>query len=523
MAANLPITMPTSAPTDDRLQGLSKKAGLNAAASGIDYGARTAVEFVLNPILVAGLGSTLYGVWRVLWRLTGYLWATTGRSAQALQSAIANRLHSDDVEEKQRLVGAAAIVSVAYLPILLLSTGLFAWFLPDALDVPVQHTAAVRWTIVLLGLDSIALSLLTLPRSVLQGENHGYRRMGLSSVLVVLGGLGMAGAIWLDWGLVGVAVANLVNTLYTGALFWQVTKRYVPWFGAARPLRSEVRWFFGLSGWFMLWKLVNQLMVAGDVVVLGSFASVDAVTVYSLSKFVPEAVLPLLSMLVMGGVPGLGGVIGSGDLARARRIRGEVMAFTWLVATAAAATILVWNRTFVDLWVGGEFFAGDTELLLIMLSLLQLGFIRNDAFIIDLTLKVRAKVLVGLASAVISLGLAAVLVGPLDMGISGLCIGLIVGRTMLSVLYPWLVGRAVEHPLGSQFRAIVRPVLVTAALLALAEVAGGRTVPGRWPVLVLGSAATAVVAVLAAGWAGLRPAERRHLTKRLRSLVGKFR
>ena len=99
-------------------------------------------------------------------------------------------------------------------------------------------------------------------------------------------------------------------------LFWRVTKKYVHWFGLARPDRSEIRWFFGLSGWFMLWKLVNQLMVAGDVVVLGVLASVEQVSVYSLSKFLPEAVLPLLSMLVMGGVPGLGGVIGAGHHAR---------------------------------------------------------------------------------------------------------------------------------------------------------------------------------------------------------------
>ncbi len=513
----------STAEPDDRLRGLSKKAGLNAAAGGIDYGARTVVEFVLNPILVAGLGSTLYGVWRVLWRLTGYLWATTGRSAQALQSAIANRLHSNDVEEKQRLVGAAAIVSLAYVPVLLLSTGLLAWFLPDALDVPSEHTTAVRWATVLLGLDSVALSLLTLPRSVLQGENLGYRRMGLSAMLVVLGGLGMAAAIWLDWGLVGVTIANLINTLYTGALFWRVTKHNVPWFSMARPHRAEVRWFFGLSGWFMLWKLVNQLMVAGDVVVLGAVASVEAVSVYSLSKFVPEAVLPLLSMLVMGGVPGLGGVIGSGDFARARRIRGEVMAFTWLVATAAAATILMWNRTFVDLWVGGEFFAGDTELLLIMLSLLQLGFIRNDAFIIDLTLKVKAKVLVGLASAVISLGLAAVLIGRFDLGISGLCIGLIVGRSMLSILYPWLVGRAIGHPLGAQFRAVVRPMAATVVLLLIGQLAGSSEAPGGWPVLVVGSVATAAVALAVAGFAGLRPGERDVLLRRLRSLAGRIR
>lgn len=507
----------------ERLQGLSRKAGLNALASGLDYGARTVVEFVLNPILVSGLGTGLYGVWRVLWRLTGYLWATTGRSAQALQSAIANRLHSDDLDEKRRLVGAATLVSLAFVPVLAAATGVLAWLLPDLLEVAPQDAAAVRWAIVLLGIDSIALSLLTLPRSVLQGENHGYRRMGASAVLVVIGGAATAAAVWLDWGLVGVATANLAGTLVAGAMFWQVTRRHVPWFGAARPQRAEVRWFFGLSGWFMLWKLVNQLMIAGDVVVLGALASVEAVSVYSLTKFVPEAVLPLLSMLVMGGVPGLGGVIGAGEFERARRIRAEVMAITWIIATAASVSVLVWNRTFVELWVGGEFFAGDTELLLIMVTLLQLGIIRNDAFIIDLTLEVRGKVLVGLASAVVSLGIAGLLIAVWDLGISGLCIGLLLGRAMLSLLYPRMVGRAIGHPMREQLGAAVRPLLTTVVLFAGAALAGSRRIPGGWPVLVIGSALTGAATVVVAAYAGLDAAHRTVLTRRLRTLAGRLR
>ncbi len=507
---------------NERLQKLSRKAGLNAAASGIDYVARTAIEFILNPVLVAGLGSTMYGVWRVLWRLTGYLWATTGRSAQALQSAVANRLHSDDTDEKRRLVGAAALVTLAYTPVLILSTVLLAVFLPGALDVPAEHLLAVRWAIILLGIDSITLSLITLPRSALQGENHGYRRMGMSAVLVVAGGLGMAIAVWLDWGIAGVALANWVNTLYTGFVFYRVTKRYVPWYAISRPTRTEIRWFFGLSGWFMLWKFVNQLMVAGDVVVLGSFASVDAVSVYSLTKFVPEAVLPLLSMLVMGGLPGLGGVIGFGDHDRARRIRAEVMSLTWLIGTATAVAIVIWNRAFVELWVGAEYFAGDTEVLLIMITLLQFGMIRNDAFIIDLTLKVRGKVLVGLTSAVIALGVSAILVGPYELGISGLCIGMITGRAMLSVLYPWMVGQAIGHPLLAQVRSALRPILVTAAMLAVAAEVGGEQLPNSWMPLILGSAITGLLALVVAMYAGLRPAERATLVRRMQTIAGRL-
>ncbi|MGD9704285.1 MAG: lipopolysaccharide biosynthesis protein [Acidimicrobiia bacterium] len=506
-----------------RSTGLSRKASLNAAAAGLDFGARTIVELVLNPLLLHGLGDYLYGAWRILWRLTGYLWATSGRAAQALQSAIANRLHSEDTDEKRRLVGASVVVWAFYLPLLSTVTALAIWKLPGLLDAPSRHVTTLRWTILLLGVDSINVSLLTIPQSTLQGENLGYRRMGLSTVLVLLSGLLTAGALWLDFSIIGVAVVNMIATLYTGAVFWRITKTHVPWFGLARPRRDEVRWFFGLSSWFMMWKLVNQLMMSGDVLVLGVLGSVELVGIYSLTKFIPEATLPLLSMLVMGGIPGLGGIIGAGDHPRARRVRGEVLALTWLLALAGAVAILVWNESFVALWVGERYFAGTTELLLLMITLVQLALIRSDAFIIDLTLKVRAKTLTGLGSSLVALVTAGVLIREYDMGITGLCIGLVAGRSILNVIYPVLIGKAIEHPFRDQLVSAVRPVLATVGMFAAAVALGRHVSVDSWPVLIVGSALTGVAALAIAFSLGLDPGARHRVAKRVRLLAGRSR
>jgi O-antigen/teichoic acid export membrane protein len=498
---------------------LSKPASLNAVAGGLDFGVRTIVELVLNPLLLSGLGDVLYGTWRLLWRLTGYLWATSGRGAQALQAALAHRLHSDDVDEKRRLVGASIVVWALYLPLLGVVTAFAVWLLPGMLDTPADDVGLVRWAILLLGVDAIAVSLLTIPQSTLQGSNQGYKRMGLSTALVALSGLLTASVLWLGMGIVGVAVANLISTLIVGAAFWRITKKHVPWFGVAAPLRNEMRWFFGLSSWFVVWKFVNQLMLSGDVLVLGIVGSVELVTVYSLTKFIPEAVLPLLAMLVMGGIPGLGGIIGARDHERARRVRSEVIAFTWLLAIAASVAIIVWNESFVALWVGPEYFTGDTELLLMMITGLQLALIRSDALIIDVTLRVRTKTLTGLASSLIALATAAVLIGLFDMGITGLCIGLILGRLLLTFVYPAVAGDAIGHPLSRQLRAVLRPGLTTLVLFAGAA-AGQRAVAvDSWIVVGVGSILTFVAALGLAFGVGLHTSFRRQLAVRVRSLA----
>ena len=195
------------------------------------------------------------------------------------------------------------------------------------------------------------------------------------------------------------------------------------------------------------------------------------------------------------------------------------MATTWVIATVSAVTILIWNRTFVGLWVGDEYFAGQVPVLLLMVAAIQLALIRNDAFIIDLTLDVKAKVLVGLGSAVVSLVLAGILVGPMDLGIAGLCAGLLVGRAVLSVLYPWADRSDRAPSFGGAGPKAVRPFAATVLLLAVAT-----------PLEVITPAAgccsssergfTGLLAVPLTALVGLRAEERLALVRRARLLVG---
>lgn len=495
---------------------LSRRASLNSLASGLDFIARSAVELVVNPLLLAGLGAHIFGTWRVLWQWTGYVWATSGRSSQALQFAIANRQHVAGDDEKRSYVASALIVWLLFLPILVGVGAVGVWLVPVVLHTPAESVGAVRWAAALLVADAIALTALSCSRSVLQGENLGYQRMGLSTILVLVGGALMALAVLLNAGIIGVAGANLVNTLLTGALFWRIARVYVPWFGLARPSRATVRWFLGLSSWFLGWKLVTQFMIASDVLILGALASVGLVAVYVLTKFVAESLNRLLVVLVNGVTPGLAGLVGAGEHGRAVRVRTETMALTWLVVTVVGASILLWNASFVGLWVGSEHYAGTVSTMLIVVMVGQFCFIRNDGFLIDATLDLRVKVLTGAASTVLSVGFAAVLVGGYRLGIPGLCAGIVAGRTILTLVYPWQVGRCLGFPLTSQLRGILRPAVTTVALFAAALALQPRVATDSWAVLVVGAAATAALLTVAATWGGLTADHRRRLRQRLR-------
>jgi hypothetical protein len=222
----------------------------------------------------------------------------------------------------------------------------------------------------------------------------------------------------------------------------------------------------GLSWWFMGWNVVTSLLLVSDVVVLGILNSVESVTNYTLTKYVPENLIGVIVIIVMGIMPGLGGIIGTGDHGKAIRLRAEINSFIWLTGTALGASILLWNRMFISLWVGADHYAGTLPDLLIVISAVQLALIRSDGNVIDLTLRMSQKVLLGLLSVAVSIAAAGVMVGYFKQGLVGLCLGTMAGRLIISIGYPMLISRFLGTTLASQLKGMLRPVLVSMVLFA---------------------------------------------------------
>ncbi len=506
-------------------ESLTHKAYLNALAAGLDYAAQLMVGFFVTPWVVAGLGDYRYGLWQLLNRLVGYLSPASGKPTQALRWTLAYAQSSTDYDLKRRQVGSAIAAWSLFVPLTGVIGAILSWFAPDWLAVPQGYYGQVRLTAGLLVADLIMINVSALPRAVLQGENLGYKRMGLSALLVFVGGGFTLLALELRTGLVGVAAAAVASTLLSGLLFLLVVRSYVPWFGVVRPPTRTVLHFMRLSGWFLGWDLVTTLMLASDVVVLGLLNSVASVTPYSLTKYAPETLISVVAIVVSGIVPGLGGIIGAGDLQKAARVRGEIMVLTWLILTALGSAVLLWNRAFIGMWVGARQYAGAVANLAIVAVVAQLVLIRTDASIIDLTLRLERKVLMGALSVALSLIIACILVGYFRLGVVGLCLGLMAGRAILSIGYPLLIGRFLGVSLATQLRRVWRPAAVTLLLFALAAIldsfapAGALAGLRGWLIFFLSAGATFCLTLVVAFLTGLTDRQRRSVWERIRTVL----
>src|SRR2546430_16948276 len=85
---------------------LTQRASLNAIASLLDYAAGLGVGFVVTPIVVAGLGRSLFGTWEMLNRLAAYMAAPDGRPTEAIRLMVANPQAAHDATTPRRYVMA---------------------------------------------------------------------------------------------------------------------------------------------------------------------------------------------------------------------------------------------------------------------------------------------------------------------------------------------------------------------------------------------------------------------------------
>ncbi len=495
---------------------LTRKASLNAFASLVVYFTQIAVGLVVNPILVAGLGTSLFGVWQMLGRLVDYMRTADGRPTEALRLVIAHQQAVPGDAAKRRSVGSAFGVWLISIPVLAAAGTLIVWLAPAVTKVPPESSSVVRLTCALLVINFMLANLVALPESVLRGMNLGYKRLGWQAGLNLVGGGLMAGAIYAGTGLLGVAGAQLTLAALTGVLFWLLVKKYVPWFGVALPSIAEIRSFLGISIWNFAGALIAQVHFGSDVLILGVITSASTVASYVLTGYAAQGAMGMISLLYSSVAPGLGGLVGQRQYDKTASVLNEMLATNWLLVTAIGSTIVLWNRSFLHLWVGSQHYAGFWSDLLIVLIMGQTIFIRTYTCVIDSTLQLRTRVIVNAFAAALSIVFAIVLTP--FLGIVGLCLGILSGRLLQLISHPFIANWCLKRPQRIRLACLIRPGILMGLLLAGSGYLGQCLLVRNWTELIVLVGGSLVLISFLALVAGLSVESRKSLMTRLRLL-----
>lgn len=425
-------------------ENLRQRAYLNSLASWINSGVTIIVGFLLQPFLVSTLGAMLFGVWQIIRQLNGYMVMGDIRSATTLKWIVSKNRTTSSANELRQAVTASLITNIVFLPLYIAGGILIVWLAPYIANVDPDYYSIVRISSALLVVSFILSQFFFLFESVLTGMNISYKAIGVSPFATILGGVLMAGALALGFGLPGLASSSIVVSLIIGLLMLRLVVVNVPWFGFARISSKEVLRFTKLTGWFMASKIVRTFNISSDIILLGYFASPVFVTTYTMSRYLMVSLAGFVNSAFNAVVPGLNRLVGEKSFELLFEARNQIITYLWVVLSAIGGTICLWNRPFISIWTNPEYFAGQIETYLIVVIAIFQAVITVDASILFMALEARKNVIIGGVSAFMTLAIASLLIPHYHT--LGLLLSILLGSTAMAIGYAYHAAKIIIKP-----------------------------------------------------------------------------
>lgn len=470
-----------------------QRAYLNSITSILDYAGNQIVGFITSPFIVNGLGNSMYGIYQMLNQMTGYANIADTRASQVLKWTVAQKRDIASQDELRSELTTALVVTSVTLPIILLFGAVLTWYAPIISQSAPQYFGLVRITCALMISSLIIYQAFSVFESLLRGMNLGYKGMGIRTVVVGLSGLLKVLVIQKGYGLVGLGIVQVFIAFLTAGAFYLIIKKNIPWFGFGKTDKAKVLSYSKISGWFMGLSFSNMALMHSDKLILGYLIGPEYVTVFVLTLFTIKAMEGIINAVISGIIPGVGKFFGNGEFDKVKEARTILTSLTWLLVTSIGVTILLYNRSFLELWVGNDKYAGNVENLLLLVIGIQYIFFYMDGNFINVTLDMATKVILTAVSSLVTVSLAFILVE--KYGIIGMCMSILLGRIILSIGYPIIL----KKKLGEDFvffdKRTLHPVLTSMLFLLIASKVSTHIYITSWINLCIAGVVTATLLI----------------------------
>lgn len=475
-------------------ENLRQRAYLNTIASWIDTGTKMLVDFFLKPIIISLLGVTLFGIWQIIGQLNSYMTTVDLRSGTSVKWYVAkNRTSSDDLDLKKTMT-AAVISNLLLLPLYLLAGAIIVWKAPNVANADLEYYLMIRLAASLLVVGFILNQYSFLLQSILTGMNLSFKRMGVKATITILSGLATIAVLYCGYSLPAMAMVGIGVALITGFMYWWILIRNVSWFGFAKVTWSRITGFFSLNMKFMALKAVTVINESIDYVLLGYFAGPKFVTSYAVTRYLVRASSLILLNVNSSITPGLGRLVGEGNYKKLFEARKTLLTLDWFAITIAGCVILIWNKSFVSIWIEESMFVGFIETLLIVgiasLKLVQ----RIDGSIILMTLDIWAKIIFTGIIGITTILLATILIPRYQT--LGLLIAIAAGTAVITFMNSIIAQNKFEKAGFIKEIFFTRKAIICTALLLFSSYAGTHLEVHNWPSLIFALTGTTLLVII---------------------------
>jgi O-antigen/teichoic acid export membrane protein len=339
---------PPASDRDASAPGLVRNTVFNGVASLVGLG----VALVLSPILLATLGVERFGLWSLLWAVTGSLGLVDLRLAAAVTPLAAAAWTRGDRDRVTRIAATSVVfygvlgaVEVGAAVVVTRFPALVLW-LPESLQGEARFAVVAAVTV--FALNSVT-SVFT---SLLQGVQRFDAAARITVTVTVVRGVALAGIALVGGGIAELLLGEAVLAVLQLVLTTAAVGRLFPGLRlAGRPDRSVLRELLGFGGKLQIAHLAHLIGLHGDKILLSAFLGLSAVAYYDLGSKIAYVMRGLPLLLISAALPAATALDVAGDRRRLWQFylsgtRLLVFAATPLfvfTAAGAAPILLVWT------------------------------------------------------------------------------------------------------------------------------------------------------------------------------------
>jgi O-antigen/teichoic acid export membrane protein len=406
------------------------------------------LSFFLAPYVVWHLGNAGYGVWSLIVSLTGYLGLLDLGVRGAVTRYVA-RFHAQaDHNKSSQLASAAMAIFLTTGVAAIAVSVLLATLVLDRMNLPPQYQFAGRSVLILIG-GSIAVSLVD---GVYGGILVALQRFDLSNAVEIansgLRAVAIVAALSHGFGLIALASIHLcfaltrlmANCLLAHKLYPALRVR--PWSAD----RGNLRLICSFSFFSFLLHVSLSLIYASDLVVIGMFLPVMAVTFYAIGGSLVEYARALVTSISQTMTPLASALEARQNGSRLQEMVLQSCCWATMVALPVAATFLIRGSSFIGLWMGPQY--EDLSGKVLRVLAISMPFWAGCSVVGSTMLGIsrhKPIVPVALCEGLCNLALSIFLVR--RMGIIGVAWGTLIPNMFATMLFcPWYLRRTLGVP-----------------------------------------------------------------------------
>jgi len=340
----------------------------NVGSSWFALGVNVLVGVFLSPFILHRLGDEAFGLWILIFSVTGYYGLFDLGIRSSIVRYIAKYSANEQHDELNRLVNTAMFSYSAIGIVAMVLTLIATYYVNSIFRIPAEFVATARWLLVMVG-TSVSLGF---PLGVFSGILEGLQRFYLlnftSISSTLLRALLIVLALRNGRGLLTVALITvglpLLGTLVNAtAVFRHLPLRlgtqYLSW--------SSMRRIASYSGTTFLIIVAGRLRFKTDALVIGTFVSAAAITYFTIGSRLVDYASEVVSGLAQIFVPMSSQSHATGDLDGLRKIFVVGNRACAFIIFPITAILTILGRSVIEAWVGPKYVATSYPVLLVLL------------------------------------------------------------------------------------------------------------------------------------------------------------